>query len=55
MVYNVIIMKNYKISYVTLEGDLSHVTIQAYNLEDAKSQLRQEYWDVQEIIQVTNE
>jgi type II secretory pathway component PulF len=45
-------MKNFIISYVTLEGDLSNVLIEAHSREDAKIQLKREYWDVREIIRV---
>ena len=45
-------MKTFRISYRTLEGDLNQVTIDAGNSEDAKVQLRKEYWDVYEIIDI---
>ena len=45
-------MKNFIISYITLEGDLSKVMIEADSREDAKIQLKREYWDVREILRV---
>ena len=46
-------MRTYKVSYITLEGDLCHVSIEAYSKEDAKIQLKREYWDVREVVRVT--
>ena len=48
-------MKKFKINYRTLEGDISQVYVEAGNTEDAKVQLRKEYWDVYEIINVYSE
>jgi type II secretory pathway component PulF len=48
-------MKKFIIDYITLEGDLSSVWINAYTAEEAKKQLKREYWDVQEIIMIENE
>lgn len=48
-------MKKFTIKYLTLEGDVSNVWLEAYDKEDAKSQLRREYWDVKEIISICNE
>lgn len=45
-------MKEYTIKYVTLEGDVDTVLIEAYNKEDAKKQLKKEYWDVREVLSV---
>lgn len=45
-------MKNFIISYITLEGDSSNVLIEAPSREDAKVQLKREYWDVREILRV---
>lgn len=45
-------MKSYKITYVTLEGDVDTVIIEAYSKEDAKVQLKREYWDVREVVRV---
>ena len=45
-------MKTYKIKYITLEGDTDTVIIEAYSKEDAKVQLKREYWDVREILSV---
>lgn len=49
LIYN---MEKFKIDYITLEGDLSSVWIEAYTAEEAKIQLKREYWDVQEIIRI---
>ena len=40
------------IKYRTLEGDTDSVIIEAYSKEDAKVQLKREYWDVLEILSV---
>ena len=45
-------MREYIIKYRTLEGDTDSVIIEAYNKEDAKVQLKREYWDVLEILSV---
>lgn len=45
-------MKEYIIRYRTLEGDMDSVIIEAYSKEDARVQLKREYWDVHEIISV---
>lgn len=45
-------MKEYVIRYITLEGDIDSVIIEAYSKEDAKVQLKREYWDVREILSV---
>lgn len=45
-------MREYIIRYRTLEGDMDSVIIEAYSKEDARVQLKREYWDVHEIISV---
>lgn len=45
-------MRSYKVTYITLEGDIDTVIIEAYSKEDAKVQLKREYWDVREVIRV---
>lgn len=45
-------MKEYIIRYRTLEGDMDSIIIEAYSKEDARVQLKREYWDVHEIISV---
>ena len=45
-------MKEYVVRYITLEGDADSVIIEAYSKEDAKVQLKREYWDVREILSV---
>ena len=45
-------MKEYVIRYITLEGDTDSVITEAYSKEDAKVQLKREYWDVREILSV---
>lgn len=46
------IMKTFYITYITLEGDTETVTVEAFNIEDARKQLKREYWDVREIIRI---
>lgn len=48
-------MKTFKVSYISLDGDLYHVTIEAYTKEDARIQLKREYWDVREIVRIQYE
>lgn len=45
-------MRTYKIKYITLEGDTDTVIVEAYSKEDAKVQLKKEYWDVREILSI---
>lgn len=45
-------MKTFYITYITLEGDTEIVTVEAFDREDAKAQLKKEYWDVREIIKI---
>ena len=45
-------MRSYKVTYITLEGDVDTVIIEAYSKEDAKVQLKREYWDVREVVRV---
>ena len=45
-------MRSYKVNYITLEGDVDTVIIEAYSKEDAKVQLKREYWDVREVVRV---
>lgn len=45
-------MNTYLVTYITLEGDTDTVSIEAYSKEDAKKQLKKEYWDVREILRV---
>jgi hypothetical protein len=43
-------MKTYYIDYIDKQGDLCHVWVEAVSKEDAKLQVRREYWNVNEII-----
>lgn len=45
-------MNTYLVTYITLEGDTDTVSVEAYSKEDAKKQLKKEYWDVREILRV---
>ena len=45
-------MKEYIIRYRTLEGDIDSVCIKAYSKEDARIELKREYWDVHEILSI---
>lgn len=45
-------MKTFFVTYLDLEGDLCHVSVEAFSKEDAKVQTRLEYWNVEEIISV---
>lgn len=48
-------MKTYFISYLDNEGDLCHVNVEAFDKDDAKIQVKREYWNVEEILEVTDE
>ena len=45
-------MRTFYITYKTVDGDIDTVSIEASNREDAKAKLKQEYWDVREIIRI---
>lgn len=45
-------MKEYTVKYITLERDVDTALIEAYNKEDAKKQLKKEYWNVREVLSV---
>lgn len=42
-------MKRYEIYYTTLEDDHTSVWLEAFSEDDAREQLRREYWDVKRI------
>jgi len=42
----------YYVDYEDKDGDLCHVWVEATSVEDAENQVRHEYWDVNEIINV---
>ena len=48
-------MKTFIITYLDNEGDLCHVHLEAFTKEDARVQVRQEYWNVNEIISIIDE
>lgn len=45
-------LKTFVIDYLDNEGDLCHVSVEAFDKDDAKLQVRHEYWNVEEVIQV---
>ena len=45
-------MDKYIVKYTDKSGDLSSVWVEAYSEDDAKNQVRREYWDVQDIVMV---
>ena len=45
-------MKKWKVSYLDKHDDLTNVWVYAENKEEAKKEVRLEYWDVEEIIDV---
>ena len=47
--------KTYFVSYLDLEGDICHVRVEAFDEDDARLQLRREYWNVNEILNISNE
>lgn len=43
----------YYVSYYTKDGDYSKVWVNADSASEAESEVRSEYWDVDEIISIT--
>ena len=46
-------MKKYIVKYTDKDGDLCSVWVEATSREDAKRQARNEYWDIKDIVMVT--
>lgn len=47
-------MYKFYVTYISsTDDDVCHVWTMADSVEDAKSEIRSEYWDVKEIIEVT--
>lgn len=46
-------LKRYTIKYIDTSDDLTSVWVEASSKADAKSQVKREYWDIKEIIMVT--
>ena len=44
-------LKKWKVNYTTTEGDSCSVWEEAETREEAESNVRNEYWDVKEIVQ----
>ena len=45
-------MKTFFVSYLDNEGDLCHVYVEAFDRDDAEIQVRREYWNVEEILEI---
>ena len=45
-------MAKFHIDYTDKSGDLSHVWVEAGSPEEAEDIAREEYWDIEEIIQI---
>lgn len=45
-------MKKYNIDYIDNGGDLCHVWVMASSKDDARVQVKQEYWDIDRIVQI---
>lgn len=45
-------MRTYIVKYITLEGYVEEVEVEAVSKEDAKVRLKKEYWDVREILRI---
>ena len=43
-------MKKYIIRYIDKSGDTSSVWVEANSKEEAKREVKREYWDIKEII-----
>ena len=48
-------MDKYIVKYTDKSGDLSTVWVAADSKDDAKNQVRSEYWDVQDIVMAYKE
>jgi len=46
-------MKKYLIRYLDKEGDSTKVWVEADNVEQAKQEVKREYWDIETIVSVT--
>lgn len=46
-------MKRFYIDYEDKSGDLSHVWVMANTAKEAEEKVKEEYWDISRIIQVT--
>jgi len=42
----------FKVSYISIEGDLSHVRVYASDVDGAKESAKREYWYIESIIEV---
>lgn len=42
----------YYVDYLTSDGDLNHVWVDAFDKADAEEKARREYWDIDQIIDV---
>ena len=46
-------MKKFHIDYISkIDGDVTHVWLYARSKEHAKNEVKHEYWDVQEIVEI---
>lgn len=45
-------MKKYYVDYIDTSDDLCHVWVEASSKEDAKRQVKHEYWDIKDIIRI---
>ena len=45
-------MKTYYIDYLDKSGDLTHIWVEAESKQDAESEARSEYWDIDEILEI---
>ena len=43
-------MKKYIVKYIDNDGDLCSVWVEADSIQDAKLQVKREYWDIKEIV-----
>ena len=46
-------MKKYSVRYLDKEGDSTKVWVEADSIEQAKQEVKREYWDIETIISVT--
>lgn len=46
-------MKRYIVKYMSRDSELCFVWVEAESREDAKMQAKDEYWDIEDIVMVT--
>ncbi len=48
-------MTKYTVSYIDVEEEVTHVTVEADSIEEAEENVSREYWDIECIIQTVKQ